>query len=145
MERMGDAIQKYGFITYTVKGISMLPLLRERLDVVVIKRCDPSALKKYDVVLFRRDGEENKYILHRILKCNPDGSYWIVGDNLVDGETVRPDQIVGIMTAINRNGRTINMTDPDYLKYVRFWNGPWRFTFLKMCAFFNKTRKPTEK
>ncbi len=64
---------------------------------------------------------------------NGDGSYWIVGDNCVSGETVREEQIIGVLRAVERDGRQISVTDPAYRAYVGLWCGcyPLRFAALK--------------
>ena len=51
-----------GVIIYTNKGYSMLPLLRQKKDLIEIRKKEPGRCKKYDVVLYKRD---KKYILHR--------------------------------------------------------------------------------
>ena len=76
-----------GKILRTNVGVSMLPLLREGRDVMIIERFD-DRLKKYDVPLYRR-GEA--YVLHRIIKVKPDG-YDIIGDNCVSIEREPQDQ-----------------------------------------------------
>ena len=43
--------------------------------------------------------------MHRILRVNPDGSYWIVGDNSFSGETVQEEQILGVLSAVMRDGK----------------------------------------
>jgi len=65
-----ELLKKDGFIVYTNVGFSMMPLLRQRRDIIEIRAKGPGRCRKYDVVLYRR-GE--KYILHRILKVLPDG------------------------------------------------------------------------
>ena len=79
--------------------------------------------KKYDVVLFRRPGVVGRgaYVLHRVLKVRPDGTAWIVGDNCVQGELVRPENMLGVLTAIERNGKTVTMDNPWYRAYVHLW------------------------
>ncbi len=127
-----DELARNGRIVYTNVGVSMLPLLREGRDIMVIERCDPAALRRYDTVLFFRRGVQGgrSYILHRILKCLPDGAYWIAGDNCIDGETVEPDRILGVLTSVRRGDKTISVTDFGYRAYVRLWCAPYRLRFL---------------
>ena len=76
-------------------------------------------LKKYDVPLYRRDS--GQYVLHRILKVRKD-DYVICGDNRWRRETGITDQhILGVLTAIVRDGKTILMQDPAYLRKVHLW------------------------
>lgn len=128
-----EILQKVGHLLTRNLGYSMLPLLRQNQDAIMIERCDPHHLQKYDVVMFTRPGDrKGKYVLHRILKCKKDGSYWVVGDNCTSGEIVKPEQIVGRMSAVGRNGKTFKTTSEEYQRYVRFWCKPWplRMAFL---------------
>ena len=49
-----EMIEKEGRLIYSSVGDSMLPLIREGRDIVIIGRCS-GRLKKYDVPLYRRD------------------------------------------------------------------------------------------
>ncbi len=132
-----EVLERDGKLVYTNKGVSMMPLLRQDQDLLVIEKCDPSALKKYDAVLFVRKNQRKNYVLHRILKVNPDGSYWIVGDHCSSGERVEPEQILGKLVQIKRNGKTIELTDKGYLFYVHLWCDfyPIRFFLLRSKNF----------
>ena len=126
-----EELNRSGSIIFTNVGGSMRPLIREGKDVMYIKRAD-GEIKKYDVVLFVRPNIVGRghYVLHRIIKINKDGSYWIVGDNCLDGETVSRDNIIGVLNAVVRNGKTIKTSDFSYKLYVLFWGAPYRFRFL---------------
>ena len=118
----------------------MLPLLRQGRDSIMIDRCDPYQLQKFDVVMFRRPGDrKGRYVLHRILRCRRDGSYWVVGDNLTSGEIVKPEQIVGRMSAIGRNGKTFKTTSEEYQRYIRFWCTPWPIRIAILRLFYMMT------
>lgn len=116
---------------YTNVGVSMMPLIREGRDVMVIERCRAEDLKLYDAAFFRRPGVRGRgeYVLHRVLKRNADGSFWIVGDNCTSGENVAPENILGRLSAVRRDGRLIEVTDPRYRRYVRLWCAPYRLRF----------------
>ena len=102
-----EVLQQVGCLLTRNIGYSMLPLLRQNQDSIMIERCDPYHLAKYDVIMFKRVGDrKGKYVLHRILGCRPDGTYWVVGDNCTSGEIVKPEQILGRMSAVGRNGKT---------------------------------------
>jgi len=115
----------------TNKGVSMMPLLREDRDIMLIRRRGAERCKKYDAVLFKRDS--GQYVMHRILKVRP-RDYWIVGDNCVGGEYVREDQILGVLTGVIRGRRRIDVNSPGYLLYVHLWCDayPVRFFILKV-------------
>lgn len=118
MTTLAQQLDTAGVIVHTNKGTSMMPLLRENRDLMVIRKRGAGRFHKYDAVLFLRD--DGEYVLHRILRVNPD-SYWIVGDNCASGETVREEQVLGILTEILRDGRTIRVTDKGYRIFVRIW------------------------
>lgn len=128
-------LETTGRLVYTNKGVSMMPLLRQDRDLMVIEKKGDGPCRKYDAVLFKRPEVRGRgaYVLHRILRVNADGSYWIVGDNCVSGETVRDEQILGILTAVVRGGRTIPVTAPLYRFYVHLWCDayPVRFALLR--------------
>lgn len=113
-----ELLSERGYLVYTCKGTSMMPLLRQHRDIIEIRPKGENRCKKYDVVLYRR-GEN--YILHRILRVLPDG-YIIAGDNNTFLEyDIRDGQIIGVMTRLIRDGREIHMTDKRYRLYVHLW------------------------
>lgn len=133
-----EVLARKGKLIWTNVGVSMLPLLRENRDLMVISRKGPERCKKYDAVLFRRPGVSGRgeYVMHRILRVNEDGTYWIVGDNCCSGETVREENVLGILTEVVRDGKTIRVTDKGYLLYVHLWCDcyPVRFFLLRCRA-----------
>ena len=126
-----DVLNENGSLLYPSTGASMLPLIREGRDLIYVQKRPEGRLRLYDAVLFRRPGVtgHGAYVLHRILKVLPDGSYWIVGDNCVSGETVREENILGVLTAVRRGKRTIRVSDLGYRAYVRLWCAPYRVRF----------------
>lgn len=113
-----DELARRGRLVYTCVGTSMLPMLRQRRDLLIIEK-PAGPLKKYDVPLYRRDS--GKYILHRILQVRPDG-YVLCGDNQWRRERgVKDRQILGVLTAFVRDGKQIPVTDRRYRLYVHLW------------------------
>ena len=113
-----EMLEKKGFLIYTNVGNSMLPLLRQRKDIIEIRSKGSKRCNKYDVVLYKRG---NKYILHRILKVLPD-RYIIAGDhNAFLDPDVKDYQIIGIMTRIFRDGKSIDTGNVLYRLYVHLW------------------------
>lgn len=111
-------LEIHGVIVYPNVGISMLPLIRQGKDLMVIRRRPAGRLKKYDAVLYKRN---DSYIMHRILKVCRNG-YVICGDNCYTREYgVTDAQIIGVLTAIIRNGREISVEDKRYQIYVHLW------------------------
>ena len=120
-----EILETQGKLIYTNVGISMLPWIHEGKDVMVIEKA-PEHLRKNDVVLFVRPRVKGrgKYVLHRIIRCYEDGSFFIRGDNTITGERVLQENIIGILTSIRQPGRTIHVTDRDYRCKVWLW---WHF------------------
>ena len=118
-----DMLNETGKIVYTTRGVSMRPLLKQGRDVVYIVKRPEGRLKLCDAVLFVRDN--GQYVLHRILKLTENG-YWIIGDNCVGGEYVREEQVIGVLSAVVRRGKTVKSDNRFYRLYVRLWCRPWR-------------------
>ena len=105
----------HGRLIYPNVGKSMMPLLRQRRDLMVITRKPEGRLKLYDTVLFKRGG---KYILHRIVKVR-ENDYVLRGDNQWRSEYgVTDAQIIGVLSAVVRDGKEISVSNKKYLMYV---------------------------
>ena len=99
-------------------GISMLPMLRQDVDSVVLSPVD-ARLKKYDIPLYKRDN--GKYVLHRIVSVGD--SYTCIGDNQYAFEKgIRDDQIIAVVTSFTRNGKEISVTSLPYRIYYVLWH-----------------------
>ena len=87
-----DAIRDKGVYVGGVVGTSMLPMLRQGKDKVMIKKpCFP--LKKFDVPLYTN---YDHITLHRIVRVRRDGSYVICGDNRKSYEVAATSQRIDI-------------------------------------------------
>ena len=122
-----DILREQGVLVYTNTGDSMMPLLREHRDLMIIKPRPEGRLQRYDVPLYRRDN--GQYILHRILRVRPD-DYVICGDNRACIEQgIQDRHIFGILDAVVRDGVTIPLrSTPEhphvplrYRIYVHLW------------------------
>ena len=113
-----EQLLEHGKIIYTNVGISMMPLIRQNRDVLIIERPD-GRLKKYDCPLYvRRDGT---HVLHRILKVR-ENDYVICGDhNTVREYGITDDDIIGVMTGMIRNGKELNFNSFSYKLYYHLW------------------------
>lgn len=113
-----EELQKNGRLIYTNVGVSMLPLLRQNRDLMIIEK-PTGRLKKYDCPLYKRD--DGHYVLHRILKVR-ENDYVICGDNCWQREYgITDDNIIGVLTAVVRDGKTILVADWRYRLYVHIW------------------------
>ncbi len=113
-----EILEEKGYRVYTNVGTSMMPLLRQRRDIIEIRKKELGRCKKYDVVLYKRNGQ---YILHRILRVLPTG-YLIAGDNnfFVERDITDMD-ILGVMKRVILDGKSISMDAPLYRLYVHLW------------------------
>lgn len=126
-----DAINEYGSIVWNCKGHSMKPLIRERVDYVIIEKPDRD-IRPFDVVLYSRDthnsdaeGVQRDYVLHRVIRREGD-EFIILGDNCVNTERVPVDSIIGIMTGLKRNGRDYDLEGLGCRLYNNIWVRPYR-------------------
>ena len=100
------------------KGTSMLPMLRQGLDSVILSP-KPINLQKYDLPLYQRDN--GHYVLHRIIKTGE--TYACIGDNQFDLEYgVRTDQVIAVVTAFTRGSKEISVNSLTYQLYCRLWH-----------------------
>lgn len=105
-------------VKFSPRGISMLPMLRQGIDSVVLSPI-PEQLQKYDLPLYRRD--DGKYILHRIVKTGQ--TYTCIGDNQFQPEPgVRREQMIALVTAFTRGSREHSVNEPAYRLYCRLWH-----------------------
>ena len=102
-----------------IRGTSMLPLLVEGRDTVVLAAAD-GVLNKYDIPLFRR--EDGAFVLHRVVGVT-DGGYTMCGDNQwVKEDGITDSQIIGKVVSIKRKGREFSVTSKKYRLYCRMWH-----------------------
>lgn len=113
-----EYLEQNGEMTYTNRGISMLPLLKQGRDLFTIRKKGAERCQKYDVVLYRRPPES--YVLHRIVAVRPD-DYILLGDNCLNKETGITDRdIIGVMTGYVRKGKVHSTDDFGYMLYSRW-------------------------
>lgn len=112
-------LERSGRIIHTNVGDSMMPLLREGRDLMIIEKRPQGRCKKYDAVLYKRPN--GRYVMHRILKVRKN-DYVICGDNRWMREFGVPDEwILGVLTGVIRDGKQISVTDRKYRLYVHLW------------------------
>ena len=95
----------------TVTGRSMLPLLLDRVSRVRFRAIGEP--KRGDMVLYRRTN--GTYVLHRIVRCESDGTYTMCGD----GQTLlepglRREQLLAQVEAFARRRRWRSIKAPVY-------------------------------
>ena len=115
-------------VRFSPKGTSMLPMLRQGIDNVILSPL-PGALKKYDLPLYQR--KNGQYVLHRVVRAGE--TYTCIGDNQFELEPgVEHCQMIAIVTGFTRGNELHSVTEAGYLCYCRFWyysrplRGLWR-------------------
>lgn len=110
------------------KGTSMLPLLRQGVDSVVLEK-PKFPLKRGDIAFYQRDN--GAYILHRVIRAE-NGCYTMCGDNQLTFEhDIEERHIIGVVTRFYRGERCVK---PDSLRY-RVYLFLWRSFFLRRVYF----------
>lgn len=105
-------------VRFSPSGVSMLPMLRQGKDSVVLSPV-AGRLKKYDLALYRRD--DGKYVLHRVVHA--DEFYTCIGDNQFTLEHgIRQDQLIAVVTAFYRDDKMHRVEEPIYWLYCRLWH-----------------------
>lgn len=133
-----EEINETGKLIYTNVGDSMMPLIRQGKDLLIIEKVN-GRLKKYDVPLYKRDS--GQYVLHRILKVRKN-DYVICGDNRWGREYgIQDRHIIGVLTGIIRDGKEISVNDKKYKIYVHLWcDFFWIRAFILRTKHFIKRR-----
>ena len=124
------------------QGNSMHPTIVQGRDSVIVEPLGERKPKRGDVLLFRRPKDAPKYpgmlVLHRVHRVKSDGIY-MVGDNekQVEGPLDR-ECFLGIMTQLNRKGKTISSKNLFYRFLTRTWlfMRPVRFVIAKPLKLF---------
>ncbi len=122
-------------VSFVPKGNSMLPMLRNGKDMVMLKKSD-GKLHLSDVAFYYRR-ETDSYVIHRVVGFQKDGSYIMLGDNNVQKEyNIRPEDIIAVVTAFYRNGKMHKVTDFSYRLYcdVLFYYRPARNLYRRTRA-----------
>ena len=100
-----DILRSQGKLVYTNTGTSMMPLLRQHRDLLIIAPPPAGRLRLWDVPLYKRDN--GQYIMHRVLWVRKD-DYIMCGDNQFWLEKGISDRhIVGVLEAVNRDGKVM--------------------------------------
>ena len=135
-------------VTFSPKGKSMLPMLRDGEDVVVLSKPD-GRLHLFDIPFYKRSN--GSYVLHRIVNFDADGSYVLCGDNqFVLEHGIKDSDIIGVVTAFYRKGKAYSVNSFSYRLYVNFWfytrffRHSYRYGTNKVSKLFGKGNKKSD-
>lgn len=127
-------LEKNGILIYTTVGMSMRPFLRSGQDLMVIEARKEHRFRTRDVILYRRDS--GKYVLHRIMAVRKQ-DYVLCGDNCWDLEPgIRDDQVLGVLTAVIRDGKRLDVRSTGYRAKVFVW---WLLYPVRAVVFMLRT------
>lgn len=105
-------------ISVPVAGSSMTPFLHHG-DTVYLNPVDAPP-KRGDIVLYTRPG--GQYILHRIVKVNPDGSYIMLGDAQTQRERIESSEAIhGIVVSARHLGRQLTPASFRWRFFEKIW------------------------
>ena len=108
-------ISEGGVFRLYIKGTSMLPLLQQGKDSVMLK--SPSSLKKNDIILYRR--ANGAYVLHRIIKIKRNRLF-ICGDNqFIIEKGITEDDVIAKVVSLFKDEKEVSLSDKEYLNYVK--------------------------
>ncbi len=116
---MKEILDHGGSFKLTVTGSSMFPFILGGRDQVTLSPL-PDKLRKNDLPLYRR--RDGAFVLHRIVRCEKDGTYTCCGDHqwiLEPG--LHREQMIAIATAYVRKGRELTNRNLWYRVYRRIW------------------------
>ncbi len=142
-----EKLEMGGTVTFTPHGESMLPMLRDGEDVVVLSK-PKGRLHLFDIPLYRR--KDGSFVLHRVIDFQRDGSYVLCGDNQFYKERgIKDSDVIAVVTAFYRKGKAYTTDAIFYRLYVSFWyhtrvfRGAYRLAKRKAVRFFGI--KPKDK
>ena len=119
IEVIDEILSSGGEFRMYPKGTSMLPLIVQGKDSVVLRR-SAEPLKKHDIAFYKRDN--GQFVLHRVMKVGKNGVYTMCGDNQTALENViRQEQIIGYVAGIYKEDAPLNESSFKYRAYIFFW------------------------
>ena len=105
-------------ISVPVAGSSMTPFLHHG-DTVYLNPVDAPP-KRGDIVLYTRPG--GQYILHRIVKVNPDGSYIMLGDAQTQRERIESREVIhGVAVSARHLGKQLTPASFRWRFFEKVW------------------------
>jgi len=113
-------LQEGHTVTLLVRGNSMNPFLVDRRDKVVIAPLPINGPVIGDLPL-AYDRKNQRYVLHRLIR--KEGAHYILrGDgNLKGTEQISANDLIGIVTHLQRKGRTYSIQGRCWRTYSAIW------------------------
>lgn len=129
LDRITSLLTETDGAAIPVAGNSMEPFLKDGRDQVYLVAPEQNAVYQAgEIVLFKRPN--GQYVLHRIVMAG-EKQLMIRGDNQMDAEPVKTEQIKARAIRARRNDRWIT---PESMVW-KFFAGPWnRALWLRKAA-----------
>ncbi|MBQ8228826.1 MAG: S24/S26 family peptidase [Clostridia bacterium] len=108
-----EVLSSGGKVRITASGKSMEPVIKDCEDTVVISEIQ-NPLAVGDIVLYKR--ANGRLVLHRIVAING-SEITLRGDSQWTTETVDKSVILGILEAVERNGKVLKLNNMYFKKY----------------------------
>lgn len=125
-----EVIESGGEFRLFPRGTSMLPLLRQGTDSVGLVD-PPLKLKKHDIILYRR--KNGQFVLHRIIKVNNDGEFFLCGDNQTNIESgIYQADVLAFVSCVYRGEKRYDVSK----RCVRTYEAVWCFMPFRKTVFF---------
>ena len=101
-----ELLQDGQSIRFYAHGMSMKPTILHG-DFVTVEPIEPSEIRRGDIVLYR---DRNNVIAHRVVGLTASKRFLFCGDGRETADQpVRPDQILGRVVALERDGRLLRL------------------------------------
>ncbi len=119
MEEIRILISEGKTVTITVKGNSMNPFMVHLRDQMTLGPWKEEDIRKGTVALVR--DIHGNHLIHRIIDVYPDRVILLGDGNILQTETATRENIIGIMHAITRKGRTYTSRSLTWRVYSAIW------------------------
>ena len=112
---MEEILAETGELFTTASGVSMLPCIRPKRDMLHLAKPEHD-IKKYDVLLYKR--KNGTYILHRVLEVKSD-SYVLCGDNQwVLEHGITDEQVLGVLRGFYRGKKIYRLPKEPSVSFL---------------------------
>lgn len=106
LDLLEDNLKNGVSVTFTAKGNSMHPYLRNGTDRVTVLPFD-GIFQKNQIYFYRRTN--GQYILHRLIKIRSDRLYFC-GDHQFYMEEIKKEQVLGQLACAKRGKKEISLS-----------------------------------
>ena len=126
---MQEILQSGGEFRLFPQGTSMLPLLKQGADSVILRT--DNNIKKGDICLYKRNNGD--FVLHRVVKVEKNGTFVFRGDNQTKAEPdVQREQIIAKVVRVMHGEKVV--------KPLTLWYGITRLSAPARALRFRKRK-----